>query len=320
MGGEMKGRVGWVIFFLLICGVVWAGCDADADDDDDENNDDDHDDDDNDDNNDDDDFALAETVTIAAGAFEMGCEPEEPICADREQPRHTVFLSEYSIDVYEVTNARYAAFLNVHGNVCDGLGCLDAGEDSYTRIHEAEASWGVDAGYENHPVVEVLWGGAKAFCEAVGGRLPTEAEWEKAAKGAAEHFIYPWGDEWDGDAANYRDSDDPWDNVGEKPWTTPVGYFDGTDHGGTYPTSDGRSPYGLHDMAGNAWEWVNDWFGDDYYTTSPANDPTGPADGYEKVIRGGSFNVSRDVLRTTRRATGGIADTCHDVGFRCAYD
>ena len=260
-----------------------------------------------------------EETFIPEGAFWMGCEPNDTQCFSdgREEPRHQVTLSPYYIDTYEVTNEEYAAFLTAHGNVCDGNECALADYPDI-RVHESGGVWTTDSGFEDHPMVEVLWYGAKGFCEYYGTRLPTEAEWEKAAKGAAEHYIWPWSDTWIANAANWWDNNDPWE-TGDYPWTNPVGYYDGSNHGGVYQTTDGRSPYGVYDMAGNVLEWVNDWYEEDYYSSSPSTDPQGPATGTHRVIRGGSWGYVNDVLRASFR-WGYILVANADVGFRCSRD
>jgi formylglycine-generating enzyme required for sulfatase activity len=261
-----------------------------------------------------------EEVFVPEGAFQMGCEPEDTECAvdGREEPRHEVWLSSYYIDIYEVTNTTYAEFLTWHGNDCEGYECVDA-DAPELRLSESGGVWSADAGYEFHPMVEVSWFGAKAYCESQGKRLPTEAEWEKAAKGAAEHYIYPWGDAWIANAANYQNSGDPFDNG-----TTPVGYYDGSNHGGAYQTTDGRSPYGAHDMAGNVWEWVSDWYAWDYYDEhSPdawPNDPQGPAIGTYRDLRGGSWYYFTFNLRASHRDGNNPDSTNYNYGFRCSRD
>jgi formylglycine-generating enzyme required for sulfatase activity len=260
-----------------------------------------------------------EEVLVPEGTFQMGCEPEDTECETDESPRHEVWLSTYIIDKYEVANTTYAEFLTWHGNECEGYECVEAG----SLLSESGGVWSADAGYEFHPLVDVTWYGAKAYCEAQGKRLPTEAEWEKAAKGATEHYIYPWGDAWIANAANYRYSGDPFGDG-----TTPVGYYDGSNHGGAYQTTDGRSPYGAHDMAGNVYEWVNDWHALDYYDDySPdawPNDPQGPDTGTHHVLRGGSWNnnygSTYNLLRASARSTAFPGDAITTVGFRCSRD
>ena len=257
---------------------------------------------------------------IPSGSFWMGCELEDTNCKPDESPRHEVTLSAYYIDIYEVTNERYAKFLNDHGNDCDGHECVDAGS-LYIKVHESGGIWTAEPGFEDHPMTYVSWYGTKDFCEWSGGRLPTEAQWEKAAKGAAEHYIWPWGDTWIDNAANWAHNNDPWENTGDHPPTSPVGYYDGSSHGGAYQTSDGRSPYGVHDMAGNVWEWVNDWYDEDYYSVSPSTNPPGPTQGKYRVFRGGSWYDVADYVRTSIRFSKGYPYYSIDlVGFRCSRD
>jgi formylglycine-generating enzyme required for sulfatase activity len=262
-----------------------------------------------------------EEVFVPQESFQMGCEPMDEDCGTDESPRHEVWLSPYSIDTYEVTNTSYAEFLNWHGNDCGGYECVFP--DTFIRIHESDGVWSVDSGYEDHPLKDVTWYGAAAYCEAQGKRLPTEAQWENAAKGAVEHYIYPWGDAWIDNASNYWDSGDPFNNN-----TTPVGYYDGSDHGGAYQTMDGRSPYGAHDMAGNQWEWVNDWYDENYYNDylpdAWPDDPQGPDTGTERVFRGGCWGNDQTeyfgthFLRTSHRDGGNPANTGIFSGFRCS--
>jgi len=223
--------------------------------------------------------------------------------------------------MYEVTNERYAAFLNAQGNDCEDSTCVIADSESI-RIHEMNGLWSVKPGFNSHPVTDVTWYGASAFCKWVGGRLPTEAEWEKAAKGAEEHYNYPWGDIWISNASNWRFDGDPFDNS-ENPLTTPVGYFDGSIHSG-FQTADGRSPYGLYDMAGNAFEWVNDWYNGSYYSTSPSDNPQGPPESaHGKGLRGGNsgnFGNDHSGLRTALRFSWSPDAALWSSGFRCARD
>jgi formylglycine-generating enzyme required for sulfatase activity len=260
-----------------------------------------------------------EEVFVSEGNFQMGCEPEDGGCDADESPRHEVWLSAYYIDTYEVTNASYADFLTWHGNDCGGYECVDADATYYLRLSESGGVWSADVGYEDHPLVEVSWYGGTAYCEAQGKRLPTEAQWEKAAKGAAEHYIYPWGESLIANAANYRDSGDPFDNG-----TTPVGYYDGSDHGGAYQTTDGRSPYGAHDMAGNVFEWGSDWYLSDYYDEYSPDawpaDPQGPDTGTSRVLRGGGCGNPDGNLRASNRNGFDPDSPYGSIGFRCSRD
>jgi formylglycine-generating enzyme required for sulfatase activity len=242
-----------------------------------------------------------EMVTIPAGEFQMGCDDTNPneYCNSDEQPLHTVYLDAYAIDKYEVTNAQYAEFLNAEGNQEEGgYTWLDA-DDSDVRIHESGGVWQVDAGYEDHPVTEVTWYGARAYCEWQGKRLPTEAEWEKAARGASDTRMYPWGNE-DPDCSrlNYDYC------VGD---TAPVG---------SYPS--GASPYGALDMAGNVWEWVNDWYDSNYYDVSPHNNPPGPDRGNSRVLRGGGWYNIWPGVRVALRLYYYPFSSDDGLGFRCA--
>ena len=269
-----------------------------------------------DDDTGDDDATPERMILVPAGDFWMGCEPDDTRCYPDELPRHQITLPSYYIDIFEVDNKKYAEFLNNHGNDCYGNECVNAyGPDTGIRMHKVGGIWSADIGYGNHPTIEVSWYGAKGFCEGEEKRLPTEAEWEKAAKGSVEHYIFPWNDTWIINASNSYHSGDPFDNG-----TTPVGYYDGSDHSGTYQTTDGRSPFGAHDMAGNTWEWINDWYDSNYYETSPTNDPQGPGTGVYRILHGGSFYYSLGCQRTSGR-TGNFPDSTNFfTGFRCAKD
>jgi formylglycine-generating enzyme required for sulfatase activity len=249
--------------------------------------------------------SSGDMVTIPAGEFQMGCDDTNPNenCYSDEQPLHTVYLDAYAIDTYEVTNAQYAEFLNAEGNQEEGGDTWLDADDIDVRIHESGGVWQVDAGYEDHPVIEVTWYGSRAYCQWQGKRLPTEAEWEKAARGASDTRMYPWGNE-DPDCTrlNYHDGTDYC--VGD---TTPVG---------SYPS--GASPYGALDMAGNVWEWVNDWYASDYYDTSPYSNPQGPDSGTYRVLRGGGWRTLWDRVRVAYRAGYGLPyGSYYGFGFRC---
>jgi len=221
----------------------------------------------------------AETVLIPAGEFWMGTDDQD----DDEKPRHHVNLDAFAIDRYEVTNERYRRFVDASGHPPPRFGA---------PVDPAIL------GGASQPVVGVSWLDAEAYCRWAGKRLPTEAEWEKAARGE-DGRVYPWGDLWDSSRANSKES-----GLGR---SVPVG---------SYPT--GVSPYGVHDMAGNVWEWVADWYAEDYYQRSPRRNPTGPESGRWKVLRGGSWGYLPSLLRTSKRLsiTPELRNTV--VGFRCA--
>ena len=240
---------------------------------------------------------VREEVLIPAGPFQMGCDnnnPTEP-CRPDERPLHTVNLDAYYIDKYEVTTARYKA-------------CVDAGRcrTPRTRTSETRPFYYGNPTYADYPVLHVSWSDAGRFCAWEGKRLPTEAEWEKAARGSSDTRKYPWGD---------------------SPLNCALGNFDvvvgsarvpcigDTARVGLYP--GGASPYGVMDMAGNVREWVNDWYAIDYYRESPANNPQGPATGTTRVLRGGSWGNHFDYMRVARRVTRDPLRSNQHYGFRC---
>jgi sulfatase modifying factor 1 len=241
-----------------------------------------------------------EMILVPAGPLWMGRETGRP----DERPRHRVELDGFEIDAYEVTNARFGRFVEAGGYSSPAL-WSPAGWTWKNRLHVTQpAHWANPAwNGPSQPVVGVSWYEADAFCRYVGKRLPTEAEWEKAARGDDER-AFPWGQDWDPRHANGP----PGGSV-----TVPVG---------SYPT--GVSPFGIHDLAGNVWEWVADWYGAAYYASSPATNPTGPSSGSERVFRGGSWFSSEPAsLGTTfREHTNGFEFGIRDrmTGFRCARD
>ncbi len=234
-------------------------------------------------------------ILIPAGPFVMGS------TAVPDATPHTVWLSDYYIDQYEVTNAQFVEFLNLFGNQTEGnVPWVDADSDE-VRIHQVDGVWQPDPGFADHPMVEVTRYGAQAYCAWLGERLPTEAEWEKAARGTDER-TFPWGEEISCDDTNYG-------ACGLRQ-TVEVG---------RYPQS--VSPYGIHDMAGNAAEWTTDWYDDDYYAASPLRNPTGPEDspGDHVATRGGSWFSTDQFLRTFHRNHEFVPVTSFgNVGFRCA--
>ena len=152
-------------------------------------------------------------------------------------------------------------------------------------------------GKEDHPIVNVSWNDATAYCEWAGGRLPTEAEWEWAARGGKSGLVYPWGNEISQQNAKY-DSEDG---------TVPVG---------SYPANG----FGLYDMAGNVWEWCSDWYDENYYSQSPDRDPQGPSSGERRVLRGGAWNYNPRDLRASDRDRSLPDDRFNVTGFRCVRE
>jgi formylglycine-generating enzyme required for sulfatase activity len=222
-------------------------------------------------------------VFVPAGEFTMGSDDG----GSDERPAHTVYLDAFAIDRTEVTNAQYAR--------CVQAGACRPPDPSRSSTR---ADYFADPRYADYPVIYVSWDDARAYCAWAGRRLPTEAEWEKAARGT-DGRTYPWGDEWDASKAN-TDEAGPGD-------TTPVG---------AYP--QGASPYGALDMAGNVWEWVADWYGANYYRESPGENPLGPASGAYRVVRGGSWNNYQWLARAAIRGRNTPGNRDDDVGFRCA--
>jgi len=238
-----------------------------------------------------------EMVLVPAGAFAMG-----QAHGDKdERPVHDVHLGAFCMDLTPVTNSQYAAFLNEMGNRKEGgkkwldTDCLEC--PLLVRIKEKQGAFIPKSGYADHPAIKVSWYGAKAYCERAGKMLPTEAQWEKAARGGLAGKKFPWGDSPDDKLANINGKN-----------TTPVKSFP-------------PNGYGLYDMAGNVWEWVEDWYDPRYYSRSPESDPRGPAEGELKVLRGGSW-FHPDSSRCAQRASDHPRSDvfCFVTGFRCVRE
>jgi formylglycine-generating enzyme required for sulfatase activity len=245
-------------------------------------------------------------VYIPAGEFLMGSLLEDKGMDQDEAPQHTVYLDSFWIDQTEVTNAQFATFLNALGNQKEsGAFWLDA-VDAEVQIFQLNGEWDVRKGFENYPVVEVTWFGAQAYCTWVGERLPTEAEWEKAARGD-DARPYPWVEKSE---VRFR-IDCTHANIAEC-------NHNGTVSVGSLPA--GASPYHALDMAGNAWEWVADWYAADYYSLTPIENPLGPDTGLYKVLRGGSFGHDWKHARSANRRNNAPYNSQHDYSFRCVLD
>jgi formylglycine-generating enzyme required for sulfatase activity len=264
----------------------------------------------------------APMAVIPAGEFLMGSPPHEGFTDER--PRRSVFLHAFLIDRYEVTNAQYEQFVKATGHAVP------------TNPNPAATLWSDGRpfpGSDTHPVVNVSWHDATAYCAWAGKRLPTEAEWEKSARGT-DGRLYPWGGEWDIRKAN---SASYWagrtiefkDMLEWKAfWVDGDGARISKERGlkgevltlpvGSLP--EGVSPYGLFDMAGNASEWVQDWFEPYYYLRAPRENPRGPDGKLLKVVRGGSWLKPVNSLRAADRDYGLPADQQSGTGFRCAKD
>ena len=227
-------------------------------------------------------------INIPAGKFIRGSAPGEGRLD--EQPRRKIYVDSFAIDKYEVSNARYIAFLeetlhkppfNVYGK-----GPLNR-EDGIADL----------------PVVQVTWHDAVDYCFWAGKRLPTEAEWEKAARGN-DTRLYPWGNE--PPTPERAQFDREWD---EKKTLKKVASL-----------SEGQSSSGVYQLSGNVREWTQDWYDAEYYANAPDNNPKGPDTGILKSIRGGSWRSFDSDLRVTSRGKGGFALKTHGIGFRCARD
>ena len=253
-------------------------------------------------------------VYVPAGEFDMGSEDIEVDMAlemcntyyeggclrewfEVEQPKHAMVLDEFWIDRIEVTNSQY--------RLCEEMGACEppARSSSDTR-----GSYYTDVTYNDYPVVHINWKQAKNYCEWVGGRLPSEAEWEYAARGP-EGLRYPWGDEYDGTHLNSCDVNCRYS------WAEEL-FDDG--YGDTAPVQSypgGASWCGAHDLAGNVWEWTADWFGE--YTAERQVNPSGPSSGTTRTVRGDSADGTRSVSRSAARH-GMLADRTYKyTGFRC---
>ncbi len=229
----------------------------------------------------------AQTVLIPGGTFKMGSPASDDSAAEDEFPEHDVALGCYTIYREEVTNSQYQQC--VEAGVCLPVTVFS---DDMTRRYG-------NTYYADYPVVGVDYNMASQYCAWIGGRLPTEAEWEYAST-SSEEFLFPWGsDEPDCDRASFAGCLDPADTV----------------EGGSL--TSGQSPFGVQDMAGNAWEWVFDWYDPEYYAVSPTSSPTGPLSGETKVVRGGSFNSDLHMLLSTNRHAGNPYRAYSNVGFRC---
>ena len=240
-------------------------------------------------------------VSIPSGRFWMGARRSAGVncdleASDNEEPVHEVYLDSFFMSRSPVTVREYAGFVAQGGYEQPTLWRLD---------HRADFSepynWAAQYQHLDRPVVGVSWFEAAAYCAWADGRLPTEAEWERAARGPGSSR-YPWGDH---------------------PPLAPALASYGQKHGHATPVglyAFGKSTEGLHDLLGNVWEWVSDWFGEDYYKTSPSNNPQGPNEGGTKVLRGGAWDFGAGSSRVSERYRNPPLFRFDDIGFRAVRD
>lgn len=236
---------------------------------------------------------LTDMVVISGGTFYRGSKDGNR----DEMPCHLVTISSFAIDIHPVTNEQFVRFLEVMGGEKDS-NHQDIIRMRDSRIKRSGGKLSIESGYSKHPVVGVTWYGALAYANWLGKRLPTEAEWEIAARGGLENVLYPTGDDIEKTQANYFSSD-----------TTAVM---------SYPPNG----YGLYDIAGNVYEWCYDWYGYNYYEVSvqePEN-PKGPLQGVYRVLRGGCWKSLKEDLRCSRRHRNNPGSVNGTYGFRCAAD
>jgi formylglycine-generating enzyme required for sulfatase activity len=237
----------------------------------------------------------APMIVVPAGSFPMGVPSGDRDGGRDEYPRHEVFLDVFGIDKFEVTNGRYLEFVKSTGH-----------RVPQNSTNPSRSLWHGDSLPESlaeRPVINVDWFDADAYCKWAGKRLPTEAEWEKAAKGTSDRR-FPWGNVEP--TAKHLNYNQRW--IGEKT-LMPVGSYEA-----------GKSPYGVYDMAGNVWEWVNDWYDERYYEQSPYKNPKGPNRGTKKVIRGAGWQNETPTVRIFTRVESDPMVRNESTGFRCAID
>jgi formylglycine-generating enzyme required for sulfatase activity len=245
-----------------------------------------------------------EFVTVNGGTFEMGCTGDQGgDCEEDENPSHFVTLSSFSISRYEITNDQFAQFLNSVGAAADGTlngeKYIHIESDSCQVKHDG-STFNAIAGMEQRAAIFITWYGANAFCDWAGGRLPTEAEWEYAARGGSKSNGYKYS------GGN---------NINSVGWFSDNSQQQNHDIGGKT-----ANELGIYDMSGNVREWCNDWFDYNYYQSSPDTDPPGATDGIYRVLRGGSFFVQAADCRVADRYWGLPENTFYkyEVGFRVA--
>ncbi len=251
---------------------------------------------------------TGEIVLVSGGTYQMGG-PTFPMTETQEYPQHSVTLSSFIIGKYEITNQQYASFLNaINANPDGTVGGVEYLSMLYSQISHNGSQFVVDAGKANYPMMQVTWHGANAFCEFYGGRLPTEAEWEFAARGgnASNGYTYSGSDNVDIVAWYFNNSTNPDNDLTNGKGTHIVG-------------TKYANELGLYDMSGNLKEWVNDWYVNNYNNSASYN-PQGPASGFYKATRGGSWYLNANNSRVAKRTYKAPSQKTNYIGFRIAFD
>ncbi|MBK9948563.1 MAG: SUMF1/EgtB/PvdO family nonheme iron enzyme [Nitrospira sp.] len=237
----------------------------------------------------------APMVEVPTGSFPMGVPPGDRDGGRDEYPRHEVVLDTFLIDQFEVTNGRYLEFIKSTGHRVP--------QNPTNPTRNLWQGGTITESLAERPVINVDWFDADAYCKWAGKRLPSEAEWEKAAKGTSDRR-FPWGNVEP--TAKHLNYNQKW--IGEKT-LMPVGSYEA-----------GKSPYGVYDIVGNVWEWVNDWYDARYYEKSPSKNPPGPQEGTKKVIRGAGWQNETPTVRIFTRVDSDPTMRNESTGFRCAAD
>lgn len=247
-------------------------------------------------------------VPIPAGSYARGSDEDDPLGEEDERPQRQVTIDAFLLDKYEVSVNQYVTFLNDvgdHREVCGNVPCarvVNDVPDAFLRDGGDGGPYNVPSSFNNYPMNHVSWFGARAYCEWVGGRLPTEAEWEYAARGT-EGYTYPWGEEEPNRSLAVFESE--FNNV------LPVDALPA-----------GATPLGVEGLAGSMWEWTADWYVPDYYFWGTVDNPQGPPQSTERVVRGGAWSLENTAvrLRSANRNAFRPAAMRADLGFRCAFD
>ena len=240
---------------------------------------------------------FIDMVKVKGGTFRMGCTQEQRKCGGDEKPVHKVRLDDYAISRYEITNAQYAVFLNqqeVDRDGRDGRTALIHIDNKFCHIRYQDGQFIAEQGRKDHPVVEVTWNGAQAFCQWAGGRLPTEAEWEYASRGGQQGRPTLYS------GSNHVDS---------------VAWYDRNAEGSTHPVGTKKpNELGIYNMSGNVWEWCFDWYSD--YPKARRTNPKGPRRGENVVVRGGSWLYYGSFCRVANRGSSAPSYAFNNYGFR----